>query len=104
MALIVVDDELARVPFCFVNIFHHPNPARLQEFGKRRDILRFEIKMDMPALVNVGNRGVLLIYKFEMDEMFARPKSNVEILIVELNGEAKLFGVEMNRRRDVRRT
>jgi len=59
--------------------------------------------MQMSALVNIWDRRVFFINELEMNEMAAGANSDVEVLIVELDGKGQFFCVKSDRRRHIRR-
>jgi len=56
----------------------------------------------MPAFINERNRWVLFVNEFKVDKLAASTDSGVKILVVELDREAKLFGIETDRRCHIR--
>ena len=59
MALIVVDDDLARAPGSLVHIFHQRHAAGFELSGKGSYVVGLEVEMEMLAFIHVSDRRPL---------------------------------------------
>jgi len=59
--------------------------------------------MGMPALIDEVDRGILLVDELEMEDLTAGPDARVEVLVLEVEREPDLLGVEPDRSGEIRR-
>jgi hypothetical protein len=52
--------------------------------------------MEVLAPIHKLDGGVLLVYEFQVKELTARPNTCVEVLVLELERQSDLCGVEPN--------
>jgi hypothetical protein len=81
-----------------VYVLHEGNAVRFQDGGRGRDIVRLEVEMEMLTPVDEGDRGILLIHEFEMENLTACPNAGVELLILEVELQPEFGRVKADRR------
>src|SRR5262249_21940433 len=90
VALVVLDDELPRSPRCRMHVLHEPDPSLLEHRREGCDVVGAKVEVEMPAVVDELDRGVLRVHELQVEDLAARPDARVEILVPELEPEADL--------------
>src|SRR6266508_2645877 len=103
VALIVLEGELSRAPRRIVHVSHQSHSVSLQRVGGGPHVIRPEIEVEVIPLVHELDRRVLLVDELEVEDLLARPDARVEVLVLELEREPDLLGVEPDRLAQVRR-
>ena len=97
MALIVPDDELARPPGGLVQGRDEGDPASGQPLRVGRGIVALEVEVEVTAPIHEVDRRIFLVGELEMEDLTARPDARVEVLVLEIQREPDLLGIEADR-------
>ena len=89
-------------PGSLIHVLHEANPISLQCVGRGRGIVCFKIEMEVPAPIHKLYSGVFLIHELQKTDLTPRPYTCVEILVLELERQSDLGGVETNSSGQVR--
>src|SRR2546430_1136497 len=103
MPLIVLDGELPPFPSGFMHVLHQAHAVSLQCVSRRRGVVCLPIEVEVVALLHEGDRGVLLVDEFEVKELTPSPDTGVKVLVLELERQSHLRGVEAYGCSEIRR-
>ena len=94
MTLIVMDDDLPRIPRRLVDVLHQLHVLCLELGGEVGNAVGLKVEVEVVAFVDVLDGWVFFIDKLKMEDLTPGADTRVKVFVVELDGAPQLLGVE----------